>query len=166
MHTPKTWYNFQDTKQINHDQWFMAFGICHMTEIRWTTVAWKKFMIALQTRGNRLIFIFYVKPPACIYLKLYQRNENKITVSPAIFQKTCNVPGTVFMTLGLHRLHSAMSSGTRRNKKFFLVHWTLDNKGNTFFHNTRKYWPVMEQHIQEGQNPHLHNSENCKTKIQ
>ena len=76
----------------------MAFGICHKTEIRWTTVTRKKFMIALQIPGNKMIFIFYVKPLASIQLKWYQRNENKITVSPAIYRKTCNVLGLVFMT--------------------------------------------------------------------
>jgi len=46
-------------------------------------------------------------------LKLYQRNENKITVSPAIYRKTRNVLGMAFMTFSRNALPS-----------FQLIRWT------------------------------------------
>ena len=78
-------------------------------------------MSALQIPENKLIFIFNVKPLASIQLKLYQRNENKITVSPAIYQKTCNVLGMVFMTFSRNALPSFRHiKWTKKKPKFLL----------------------------------------------
>lgn len=63
-------------------------------------------MIALQIPGNKLIFIFYVKPLASIQLKLYQRNENKIIVSPAVTRRHVNVLAMVFKTFSRNALPS------------------------------------------------------------
>jgi hypothetical protein len=58
----------------------------------------------------------------------------------------------------MHCRHSGISSGPRRNKKFFLAHWTLENKGNMLFYKNQE--PMIYDAV-----THLRRSESTITPL-